>query len=119
MTTKQAVSFTRRPNGYAEPIPEGKEYAKWETPLDWQLDHQPCTARRVSAWGFSCPIRLIRRDVEWDDVYDEWVQVWEVPADAWHPGDRVEIGRQPHGIHVRFEPIHPTTRTIYTPLEVA
>lgn len=100
-TLRLDLEFTRTPGGYAEPIPTGKK--KWKTPLDGQRTVQPCTARRVLPWGFSAPIRLRRGPVEWDPEFEEWVQVWLVPARATHPGDHIELGPTPRGVQVRLE----------------
>lgn len=98
--TRTDVEFTRKPGGVAEPIPDGAS-----TPFDDQLRYQPCTARRIAPWGFSIPLRLRHRGHQ---VLDQTttVDVWEVPARAWHPGDQVELGPIPAGVVVRFERLH-------------
>lgn len=100
------LSFTRIRGAFAEPIPapkDGKPAGK--TPIDDQLDYQPCTARRVLPWGFSVRVRLRHIGPEWDPVYEQWMDVWQVPARAWHPGDHIEFGVTPPGVWIQFEEI--------------
>ena len=94
------LSFTRARGGVAEPTPPGKT-----SPLDDQLKCQPCTVRRVLPWGFSVRLRLRHIGPEWDPVYEQWMDVWQVPARAWHPGDHIEFGPTPPGVWIQFEEI--------------
>lgn len=92
-TRRAAQNFTRQPGKMAEPTPPGAD-----GPLDYQLKYQPCTARRVGAWGFSVPVTLRRSAGQ----SDEWV----VPARECHEGDRIELGPLPDGVKVTYAPLH-------------
>ncbi|MFT3661973.1 MAG: hypothetical protein QM809_11385 [Gordonia sp. (in: high G+C Gram-positive bacteria)] len=58
---------------------------------------RPDSAGTVTLLSPGVPVTLTLTRL--DDDGEHW---WEVPADAWSPGDRVDVGPLPPGHHVTF-----------------